>query len=221
MIQPDLAPLQPSLDDMEISGKSQPECGATSHAAQRALCPTAAKKWGGERVVQAAAGAAGAEIKHQTSTGMEKAACVSQGAAAGCGARACHACLHPGQSRGRSGRVWPGAVGGDFYKQRVFPGLPTHLVLAADRGRTIVLLKKEETSREQVQCCCVPRLTPLPCQPQAGQSGGWLRARAELCYILWGQVTVPARLAQRQTWHWCPAGARRGHREADNGSLLP
>lgn len=31
MIQPDLAPLQPSLDDtMEISGKSQPGCRTTS-----------------------------------------------------------------------------------------------------------------------------------------------------------------------------------------------
>lgn len=30
MIQPDLAPLQPSLDDMEISGKSLPRCGTAS-----------------------------------------------------------------------------------------------------------------------------------------------------------------------------------------------
>uniref|UniRef100_A0A663MQU9 MLX interacting protein like n=1 Tax=Athene cunicularia TaxID=194338 RepID=A0A663MQU9_ATHCN len=46
MIQPDLASLQPSLDDMEISGKSQPGCGTTSHTAQRALCPMAAQNRG-------------------------------------------------------------------------------------------------------------------------------------------------------------------------------
>lgn len=46
MIQPDLAPLQPSLDDMEISGKSQPRYSTTSHTAQRALHPTAAKNGG-------------------------------------------------------------------------------------------------------------------------------------------------------------------------------
>lgn len=33
MIQPDLAPLQPSLDDMDISGKKQPGYGTTSHPA--------------------------------------------------------------------------------------------------------------------------------------------------------------------------------------------
>lgn len=43
MIQPDLAPLQPSLDDMEISGKSQLRCGTTSHTAQHGLHPMAAQ----------------------------------------------------------------------------------------------------------------------------------------------------------------------------------
>lgn len=33
MIQPDLAPLQPSLDDMDISGKMQPGYGITSQPA--------------------------------------------------------------------------------------------------------------------------------------------------------------------------------------------
>ncbi|XP_009887195.1 PREDICTED: carbohydrate-responsive element-binding protein [Charadrius vociferus] len=74
MIQPDLAPLQPSLDDMEISGKSQPECDATSHTAQHALHPTAAKNWGDRKDGQTAARAAGAERKHQTSISMEKVA---------------------------------------------------------------------------------------------------------------------------------------------------
>lgn len=46
MIQPDLAPLQPSLDDMEISGKSQPRCGITPHTAQHALHPMAAQNEG-------------------------------------------------------------------------------------------------------------------------------------------------------------------------------
>lgn len=92
---------------------------------------------------------------------------MDQGVVAVCRAGAWHACLYPGQSHSRSGRAWPGAVGGDFYKHRVFPGVPNHLGLDADRGRTIVPHKKEETSREPVLCCCIPLLTPLPGQPQA------------------------------------------------------
>ena len=114
MIQPDLAPLQPSLDDMEISGKSQPGCGTTSHTAQHALHPMAAQNGGDQRVGQAAAGAAGAARKHWASTGTEKAACMGKGAAAGCGAGAWHACLHPGAEPQQVGRGLARSCGRGF-----------------------------------------------------------------------------------------------------------
>uniref|UniRef100_A0A8C9MKE8 MLX interacting protein like n=1 Tax=Serinus canaria TaxID=9135 RepID=A0A8C9MKE8_SERCA len=44
MIQPDLAPLQPSLDDMDISGKRQPGCVTTSHPALHTVTPSGASQ---------------------------------------------------------------------------------------------------------------------------------------------------------------------------------
>lgn len=71
MIQPDLAPLQPSLDDMEISGKSQP------HPTQPSMvCIPWQPKTG-----QAAAGAA--DMHWHGKSSMH-----GQGAVAGCGAGA-------------------------------------------------------------------------------------------------------------------------------------
>lgn len=103
--------------------------------------PHSSPKWGCQRLGQAAAGASGAARKYWTSAGMEKAPCMGQGAAAGCG-QGLGMPPRTGQSHGKSGRAWTGALGGDFYKQRVFPGVPNHLTLAADRGRTIAPPKR-------------------------------------------------------------------------------
>ena len=146
-----------------------------------------------------------------------------QAAGQGLGMPACT----PGQSHSRSGGAWPGAVGGDFYKQRVFPGVSNHLVLAADRGRTIVPHKKEETSREQVLCCCVPILTPLPGQPQAEQPGGLAQSSDPMLGCAASPGDEPLSLPgwptdkSRTGVQLGQGGCRGEHRQAGNGSFLP
>ncbi|NWZ41842.1 MLXPL protein, partial [Brachypodius atriceps] len=84
MIQPDLAPLQPSLDDMDISGKRQPGYGVTS---EHCVCDVALGLWGEEIEVLGAsqpsydpkghffirAGNLGARITHQLHAKLHRA----------------------------------------------------------------------------------------------------------------------------------------------------
>lgn len=183
MIQPDLAPLQPSLEDMEISGKRQPEA-----------------EWGvrGLRRQQQELLGLPESTRHPLAWKKEHAQARAPWQAAGRGL----ACLHPGQSQAE----WegPGQDCARGFLQRVFPGVPNHLVWVQTEEGQLSPPRKEETSGEQVLCWCDPLLFPLPSQPQAEQPGGWLRAATPRWAVLCPTGAEPLSLLG---WHWCPAGA--------------